>query len=244
MGAVVAVLAAPQRFPLIFNLLALVLENIPGLGPAHKACETSVSSGEAQGVGGGPLCWLEAPEAELTAVILATVFTLLSWPGLVWTEGRCIRSLMPILLMLCSVCGFALNWYNFYQDDYYLESCFSTKKECMNPRYRWYDVIYDVVFREKCMMARMSDPTSFSAKERQCYFIFSDRGPQCLKFAGQCLVAAMVIGFFVVNDAPLGTEGPPDEARILAGAQVEERVGERLHLGDSRRMAALGDNGD
>merc|ERR1712242_360879 len=168
----------------------------------------------------------DVPYVELTVLALATALMLLTWPGLVWTEGRCLRALAPMPLMLCSSCGLALGWYNALQDDYYLDSCYLSdwKQACLNPWYRWYDVIYDYAFREKCMMSRMSDPTSFTIKERQCYVIFQDRGPQCLKLAGQCLLAAAVIGFFIVFDSPIVSQAPLDEAGLLREAHVQENM--------------------
>lgn len=246
-GIAAAIAFAPLRYPLVFNVLALAMQNCPGLCQARRSslvgeAEAGLQPTEAKSGGED---WMEAHAVELTTLALASAFTLLTWPGLVWVEGRCLRSFAPILLMLLSVSGLALGWYNAWQDDHFLESCYLSdrKQACLNPRYRWYDVVYDYAFREKCMMARMSDHTSFDVKERQCYVMFQDRGPQCLKFAGQCLLAAAVIGYFAINDSPIGVvQSPPTEAGLLAQAQVQENMREgEMYLADYR-AAALCDN--
>merc|ERR1712194_150857 len=157
--------------------------------------------------------------------------------------GESLRSFIAIFVMLSSAFGLGLGWHGVFQDDHYLEHCYQSgwKQACFWPRYKWYDTIYDGFFREKCMMARMADPTSMSGKESQCYSLFHTRSPQCLKLAGQCLLAAVAIGgITVLGSQPLVAERQLEEPELLAQAQAQERT-QTASLGDYRPVHALCD---
>mmetsp|Transcript_36923 Transcript_36923/g.73051 ORF Transcript_36923/g.73051 Transcript_36923/m.73051 type:complete len:252 (-) Transcript_36923:33-788(-) len=160
------------------------------------------------------------------------------------------RSAASALLLLASLSCTSLGWYNAFQDSYYLESCHysSWRRSCLAPRYKIVDIVYNWAYRDTCVMARMGDPTSFEVKEKQCYIVFTTRLPMCISVAAKCLLAAIVIGGLIAYDAqPTFGQTPPDEATLLAEAQVAERMQENdftaSQLRDRRpNMAALADD--
>mmetsp|Transcript_64122 Transcript_64122/g.128733 ORF Transcript_64122/g.128733 Transcript_64122/m.128733 type:complete len:241 (-) Transcript_64122:131-853(-) len=195
--------------------------------------------------------------AEIAALALATGCTLLMLPttcalARAGTGGRPLHACGAVLLLLLSAAGATLGWYNNFQDEYFLEDCYYAdwKGACLAPRYTFKDILYDFIYREKCMLARMGDPSSLEVKERQCYVVFTTRLPLCLKVAAQCLAAAVVIGGLIAYDSqPLAGQRSLDEDSILAEARAEERMQERgpaLQSLEHRRPApqALGDGED
>mmetsp|Transcript_1083 Transcript_1083/g.3309 ORF Transcript_1083/g.3309 Transcript_1083/m.3309 type:complete len:245 (+) Transcript_1083:51-785(+) len=170
---------------------------------------------------------LQIAGLTLATGCIAAMFSAILSMARLGMSRKPLRAAGVLFLLVPSACGIALGWYNVFRDEYYLEDCYYAdwRRACLQPRYRSYDVLYDLAYRDTCVMARMGDPTSLEVKERQCYVAFTTRLPLCLKVAGQCLVAAVVIGGLIVADSqPLTGLRPPDEATMLAEAQVEERM--------------------
>eukprot|EP00445_Apocalathium_hangoei_P013367 CAMPEP_0203872580 /NCGR_PEP_ID=MMETSP0359-20131031/19317_1 /ASSEMBLY_ACC=CAM_ASM_000338 /TAXON_ID=268821 /ORGANISM="Scrippsiella Hangoei, Strain SHTV-5" /LENGTH=258 /DNA_ID=CAMNT_0050791269 /DNA_START=55 /DNA_END=831 /DNA_ORIENTATION=+ len=251
MGAALASIAAlPRRYPLAINCVVLAGQLaapsvLDLLGVPKDQGDAVSSSARAAAADDDAAAAIGPWPPELVALTVASVCTLLTWPGLTWVEGAALRSFMKILVMLVSACCLGLCWYNAFQDDYFMENCYQAgwKRACWSPRYHWYDAVYDLAFRERCMMARMHDPTSLSVKERQCYGVFNVRWPQCVKMASQCLMAAVVIGGIAVMDSSPLVDAQKDENIILAEARGQERVQENSYGQDNRATASLCDSG-
>mmetsp|Transcript_127686 Transcript_127686/g.235027 ORF Transcript_127686/g.235027 Transcript_127686/m.235027 type:complete len:185 (-) Transcript_127686:38-592(-) len=123
--------------------------------------------------------------------------------------------------------GVGIAWYNFFQDDYYLEDCYKAEidRPCEKPRYGWFDAVYDLAYREGCMMARMRDPTPFMVKERQCYNVLRNRLPYMILAMFGSVVVAIIIGACIVLDQhPLYGDKDTEEAELIADAKVSERM--------------------
>mmetsp|Transcript_40623 Transcript_40623/g.111797 ORF Transcript_40623/g.111797 Transcript_40623/m.111797 type:complete len:228 (-) Transcript_40623:137-820(-) len=196
-----------------------------------------ISALAAMPVACGPGCVVAAMGGgfalEVSFLALLTVGVLMALPPMIvlfFGGDSPFRFLLSASLVCVAVSGIALGWYNALQESYFMEDCFSfsSKEPCLQPRYRWYDVVYEFVYRDTCMMARIHEPGTFLAKERYCYEEFRTRWPLFFKSVLQCLGAACVIGAFVVLDStPLMGQKCPDEAGMLLEAHVEERQHER-----------------
>ncbi|CAK9018251.1 unnamed protein product [Durusdinium trenchii] len=93
---------------------------------------------------------------------------------------------------------------------------------CRYPRYTWLDMLYELLFREQCMLLLMADAGTFANLDKECYSVFRERLKMCAKVAAQCLILAIGLGAIIVADSrPLGKQ-LPDEATMLAEARAEE----------------------
>eukprot|EP00747_Dinoflagellata_sp_TGD_P169883 gnl/TRDRNA2_/TRDRNA2_200010_c0_seq1.p1 gnl/TRDRNA2_/TRDRNA2_200010_c0~~gnl/TRDRNA2_/TRDRNA2_200010_c0_seq1.p1 ORF type:complete len:247 (-),score=24.20 gnl/TRDRNA2_/TRDRNA2_200010_c0_seq1:12-752(-) len=219
-----AILTSPCRsWPILAIIISLVLQNAPLL----------IQAGGIQ--------------FELCALVASTGLVFGVFPALS-DDGSHVASLF--LLICTSAYGLALAWYNIFQDDYYLSDCmdieFMRKRECLRPRYTTYDAIYDYAIRETCMMGRIHDPSPIHVKERECYMFLWTQFPGQAKVAGQCLLAAVLIGGCAVLDSSSTSRASRlDENEIIAQAWGEECVqpgGPRLSVRDSHGYAALTDS--
>eukprot|EP00435_Cladocopium_sp_Y103_P050748 s304_g15.t1 len=99
-----------------------------------------------------------------------------------------------------------------------LQDCYMKElKPCSYPRYRWLDLLYELLFHEQCMLLLMADAGTYGNLDCPC--AFSTRLMACAKVAVQCLLLAIGFGAVIVADSrPLGRQFP-DEATMLAEAR-------------------------
>lgn len=183
------------------------------------------------------------PSTEFCSLLVGSCVAMLAVLPYFQIPKAC-RHAWILLLFFLSSCSLLRGWYNLFQDSYYAQDCYMKGlKPCSYPRYRWLDLLYELLFHEQCMLLLMADAGTYGNMERECYSAFSTRLMACAKVAVQCLLLAIGLGAVIVADSrPLGRQFP-DEATMLAEARAEEmsQGGSRHECMEHRSPSAITD---
>jgi len=232
-------------FPFWGNVLSLALQFAVCFLPVRLSTSHS-EIGEVS-----PSWHTNANPMELVVLTVATLSMVATLPAAkamrrAWHSVP-LRFLALVVLLLSSVSGLCLSWFNAFQEEYYFQDCYSTsvRVNCPLPRYRWVDVIYAQVFRDTCVMRTMgSHQRNSESPEHVCYKLFEHMLPICIKGIAGSLLLASLIGASAVYDSNMASYGQkqPDEADVLHSARMDEykQGGSSLCVAD-RGFAALGD---